>query len=319
MSIATALKFARGAVSKKEFVPALTHFQIAHGRVTGYNGSLSLSAPIDLDIDCCPKAAPFANAVEACEETAQLHLTPAGKLSIRSGKFRALLDCLPLEAFPVVMPEGQPVAIDGELLPALRRLYDFTAEDASRPWAAGILLDGGSAYASNNIVLIEYWLGYHFPFRVNVPRATIQEMLRIGEEPVGLQLTGNSATFHYEGDRWLRTQLNSIEWPDVAGLLDRATGSEDAPLVPEDLFTALETLTPFVGDTGQLYFSSGLLCTSLDGEGASVEIGDVPDCSYNVKMLKLLQPVAERIDFAAYPSPVPFYGERLRGFIAGMR
>lgn len=320
MNIGSALKFAQGAVSKKDFVPALTHFQLAGGRVTGYDGKLSLSAPIALDLECCPKALPFVSAVQACEDTAQLHLTPSGKLAIRSGNFRAHVECLPLETFPVVLPEGQPVAIDGGLLPALRALYDFTAEDASRPWAAGVLLDGCSAFATNNIVLVEAWLGYHFPYRVNLPRFTIREMLRIGEEPTGMQLTGESVTFHYAEDRWLRSSLNSTEWPDIRSLLNRAPLDPSAvAVVPEALFPALEKLAPFVGDLGQVYVANGRISTTTDEEGASVDVSGMPVCSFNIKMLRMLEGIAKRADFGQWPDPVPFYGDRLRGFIAGMR
>jgi DNA polymerase III sliding clamp (beta) subunit (PCNA family) len=320
MSIASALKFAQGAVSKKDFVPALTHFQINAGRVTGYDGKLSLSAPIALDLECCPKAAPFVNAVEACTDTAQLNLTPTGKLSIRSGKFRAHVECLPVDAFPFLQPEGVTVAIDGGLLPALRTLYEFSAEDASRPWAAGVLLDGGSAFATNNVILVEAWLGYHFPYRVNLPRFTIREMLRIGEEPVGMQLTSESVTFHYSEDRWLRSQHNSIEWPNIRDMLDQMSANVPAnvPPVPEELWAALETLKPFVSETGQLFVSPNLVCTAIE-DGASVEVPGMPICSFNHKMLAMLQSVAQRADFAAWPNPVAFYGDKLRGLIAGMK
>lgn len=321
MSIASALKFTQGAVSKKDFVPALSHFQISNGRVTGYDGKLSLSAPIALDLDCCPKATPFVNAVQACSETAQLAMTPAGKLSIRSGKFKAHVECLPVDTFPIVQPEGVPVAIDGGLLPALKTLYDFSAEDASRPWAAGVLLDGESAFATNNVILVESWLGYHFPYRVNLPRFTIREMLRIGEEPVGMQLTGESVTFHYSEGRWLRSQLNSLEWPDIRGLLNRAPmDPTGVPVVPDGLFEALETLKPFLQDSGQLFIVNGSVGTTMDPDvGTTVEVADMPRCSFNHKMLSMLDGVAQRADFAAWPQPVAFYGERLRGFIAGMK
>lgn len=319
MSIAAALKFAQGAVSKKDFVPALTHFQISNGRVTGYDGKLSLSAPIALDLDCCPKAGPFVNAVNACQDTAQLAMTANGRLSIRSGKFRAHVECMPVDTFPEVVPEGLPVAIDGGLLPALKVLYDFSAEDASRPWAAGVLLDGESAFATNNVILVESWLGYHFPYRVNLPRFTIREMLRIGEEPLGMQLTADSVTFHYSDSRWLRSQLNSNEWPNIRELLDRAPlVPGDVAMVPEGLFEALETLAPFVAETGQLFISQNLVCTATE-DGASVEVPGMPVCSFNHKMLSMLNGVAQRADFSAWPNPVAFYGERLRGFIAGMR
>ena len=318
MSILHALKFVQGAVSKKDFAPELTHFQISQGRVTGFDGKMSLSSPIELDLECCPKAAPFVNAVQACTETAQLAMTATERLSIRSGRFKAFLECLPVDTYPVIEPEGEPVAIDGDLLPALRVLYDISAEDASRPWAAGVLLDGDSAFATNNVILMERWLGYHFPHRVNLPRFAVREMLRIGEEPTGMQLTSTNVTFHYEGDRWLRSQLNSSEWPDVSTLLARTPDPARVAPVPEMLWDALETLKPFVASIPQLFIEEGVVNTARE-DGASVEVPGMPQCSFNHRMLCLLQPVAQRIGFDFWPQPVPFFGEKSRGFIAGMR
>jgi hypothetical protein len=317
MSILDALKFVQGAVSKKDFVPALAHFLIKDGRVMGYDGSLCLSSPIDLDLDCCPKAAPFVAAVQACTETAQLNMTAAGRLAIRSGKFKASVECLPPEQYPGSEPEGQPVAITGDVLPALATLYEFTAEDASRPWAAGVLLDGCSAYATNNVVLVEHWLGFHFPFRVNVPRTTVREMLRIGEEPVGLQLTHNSLTLHYSGERWMRSQLNSTEWPDAVSLLANMAPPEGCPAVPEGLFEALATLLPFLGPLSQVQLGEEGVATA-DG-AASVAVEGLPAGSFNARMLALLQGHAAQLGLACWPQPVPFYGPGLRGLIAGMR
>jgi len=313
----TALKFVKGAVSTKDYVPALTHFRIAHGRVTGYNGKMSLSAPVALDVDCCPKAIPFVKAIEACEETAQLHLTPSGKLAIRSGKFKAHVDTLPGGDFPNVGPEGLAVSLDGALLEALAMLYAFSAEDASRPWAAGVLLDGNTAVATNNVVIVQKWLGYHFPYRTNLPRYAVKEMLRIGEEPVGMQLTNNSATFHYEGQRWMRTQLNSLEWPDIHGVLDKVDTLACEPL-PPGFFEALETLAPFVDEQNRIFLRDGLLTTGADG--ASVELAGVRgNSTFNLRMLRLLGGVAVDVGFDSYPAPVPFFGDKLRGCIAGLR
>ena len=50
------LKFVQGAVSSKDFIPALTHFRIENGTVRSFNGLLALCSPIALDIDCTPKA-----------------------------------------------------------------------------------------------------------------------------------------------------------------------------------------------------------------------------------------------------------------------
>jgi len=311
-----ALKFVRGAVSTKDFVPALTHFHIHGGRVTGYNGKMSLSAPIPLDVNCRPKAIPFVKAIEACEETAQLHLTPSNKLAIRSGKFKANIDTLLEAEYPEVVPEGLAVDVDGELLHVLTTLYAFSAEDASRPWAAGVLLDGHTATATNNVVIVQKWLGYHFPYRTNLPRYAVKEMLRIGEEPVGMMLSDKNATFFYEGDRWLRTQLNSLEWPNIDGLLDGLEGAAGCP-VPAGLFEALDTLVPFVDEQNRVYLLDNMASTGEDS--ASVEVPGLPGGSvFNLRMLRLLAGVATDINFGTYPAPVAFLGDKLRGAIAGM-
>ena len=315
-----ALKFAQGAVSTKQHVPELTHFAIREGRVMGYNGRMCLSAPIALDIECCPKAVPFVKAIEACDGVVEMHVTPTGLLSVRSGKFRSTVATLPAEVFPDVAPEGSPVALTSELLPALRLLYAFTAEDASRPWAAGVLLDGMSAFATNNATVVEYWLGDHFPYRVIVPRFTVKELLRIGEEPTGIQLNANNITFHYDGGRWLRSQLVDGAWPkEPRELLDCFASASACVPPPAQLFDALQTLAPFVGELNAVYFINETVATARE-DGTSVELEGAPrDGVFNHKLLSLLEPVVELIGFDEYPNPVPFYGDRIRGAIMGMR
>jgi hypothetical protein len=319
-SMLDVLRFVKGAVSTKDFVPALTHFQIKHSRITGFNGKISLCAPIALDIDCVPKAQPFVDAIEACTDTAQLNMTVNGKLHVRSGTFRAHVECIDLDTFPEVKPEGVTIELTGPILPAFRKLYDFTAEDASRPWATGVLLDGHSAFASNNVVIIEHWLGFHFPFRINVPRSTIREMLRIDEEPLGMQATEGSVTFHYSGQRWLRSALNSVEWPDIAGLFEKVSQIDQALIQPvhAELFDALDKLKPFLGEANRVWVQDGALVTA-EVDGASVELPWMPTCSFNHKMLGLLRGIATEAAFAVWPSPVPFYGDNVRGVIACMR
>jgi hypothetical protein len=310
------LKFVQGAVSKKDFIPALSHFRIRNGRITGFDGKLSISAPIGIDLDCCPKAETFVRAIEACGDTVSLQLNAAKKLAIRSGKFRATIETVDEQAYPDVAPEGITVEHTGELLPTLRLLYEFTTEDASRPWATGILFNGQSAFATNNVVLIEHWLGYHFPYRVNLPRYAVREVLRIGEEPEHVQLTHNNMTLHYTGDRWLRMQLNEEAWPDATGLLNGLPTS--APPAPEGLFDALETLKPFVDDMGRVYVLGDRVATAEE-EGASIDVPGLPATGvYNLRMLLLLRDVATHIGFAEYPGKVPFYGSKLRGCVVGI-
>ena len=312
------LKFVQGAVAKKDLLPAMTHFAIEGGHVRSYNGTLALSSPIPFDIDCKPKAGPLVQAIANCNDTVTLSMTPAGKLRIQSGKFRAFVDCIDGET-PHVMPEGDHVDLDSEqLLKACKTLAPFVGNDASRPWTNGILLRGQSAFATNNVCLVEYWIGSQTPFTANIPMAAIKEMIRINEAPTHAQRTDNSITFHYTDGRWIRSQLYSTDWPDLSKVLDKPSNPSD---MDSRLFEGLEVIKPFADKLGRAFFHGEAVKTHIDeGEGASFDMVGFPfEGVYQIEMLKLLKDVAQKIDFSTYPSPCLFYGDRLRGAIVGMR
>lgn len=314
----TELKFVQGAVARKDFVPALTHFAIDNGVVRGYNGMLALCSPIPFNIKCNPKAGPLINAIGNCGETVSLSLTLAGRLSIKSGKFKAFIDCVEGDT-PHVSPEGDNVVMDGvALLQALKVLYPFIGDDASRPWSNGVLLLGQSSFATNNTVLVEYWTGATFNQPINLPRAAIKEMLRINEAPERVQMTANNITFHYSGNRWLRTQLLETKWPDLAKVLNRQ--SNPKPIQPA-LFDGLDAVKNFTDKMGRILFKPGQIATHLEPtEGSSFDIeGFEHEGVYQIDMLRLLNGPVTTIDWSAYPSACMFFGDRLRGAIIGMR
>jgi len=318
----SSLKFVQGAVSTKHFIPELKHFTIVDGVATGFNGTLALSSPVDLSVDCAPKAAQLVKAIEQCSDTVSLQLTKANRLRVLSGPFKVFVDCVELEGLPEQRPEGDDVPIDGEaLMEALPKLLPFVGSDASRPWSNGVLLKGGSAFATNNVCLIEYWLGAgaQVPEPLNIPLAALKEMMRIGEAPVSVQASANSVTFHYEGHRWLRTQLYSTAWPNLTKVLERP--SANLQPTPPNFFDGLALLKPFLEQDGLVHIKNGVLYTSQDEElGASYAAPEIEsDGVYVYRMLSLLEPVAEKIDFDAYPDPLAFQGHRIRGVVLGRR
>jgi hypothetical protein len=313
------LKFVQGAVAKKDLVPAMKHFRIERGTVRSYNGTLAISSPIALDIDCCPKAVPLVKAIASCQDGVLISVTPAGKLSIRSGKFRAIVDTIEGDT-PHVEPEGDHIAFDGAtLVKAFRVLEPFIGTDASRSFTNGVLLDAGSAYATNNTCLVQYWIGGAFPLRVNVPKAAVAEVLRVEEPPTHGQVTRDSITFHYSNGRWIRSQLLSTEWPLdlVGGLLDQPCNPE---ALPEDFFKGLGTIMDMADGASRVYMMEGALRTHTDPDvGAVYELGLGHTGLYNMHMLGLLEGVVNTIDLSRYPNPALFYGDNLRGAIIGMK
>lgn len=313
----TSLKFCAGSIAKKDFVIELKHFAIKDGRVRGFNGTMALSSPIPFDIDCKPNAEQLVKAVSNCSDIIQLSLTKAGRLSIKSGVFKAFIECVEGDhAF--VEPEGDIVNFDGKVfLAGLKATAPFIGSDASRPWANGILVRGQSMFATNNVMLVEYWLGDTFPCVVNIPRAAVKEMMRINEAPTHAQVCLNSITFFYSGDRWLRTQLYENSWPDLAPIINKVSTQQ---AIDPLLFTALDAVKAFVNKLGAIYFLPGEIRTHEDDqEGAGFSVpGAVWEGKYNIDMLYLLKDMLT-IDWSAYPKPCAFSNERLRGVVIGMR
>lgn len=316
-----ALKFVKGAVSKKDYQPALRHFLIKNGRVIGYDGVIALSSPIDLDIEAAPKAEPFIKAIERCEdETIAVNVTTVGRITLRSGKFQATIECIEdTEVLEHIQPEGKDFIPGTTFLDAIRSLEPFIGTDASRQWAMGVLLRGQSAYATNNIIFAQYWMGEEMP-EINLPVSGIEELTRIGEQPSRVQISENSATFHFSGDRWLRTQLLSTTWPDLDGLLNATFVVDGLREFPQGFFEGVATISPFVAIEGRIFFRDGYITTAPEGDiGASVDMPGLPiRGAYHHKMLKLLEGVATHIDFSKHPKPCPFVGEKLRGVFQGM-
>ena len=311
------LDFTRGAVATKDYSPALTHFHIRNGTIIGYNGAIAINAPLNLDLNCSPKAIPFVKAIQACKGgTIQLHITPNGKLAIRSGDFLVFVECIE-EGYPDVKPEGEQIKFEGSILDAMRALEPFISIDASRPWSRGVLFRRSSAYATNNITLVEYQLTKEFSKELNVPAEAIQELLRIGREPETIQIAEGSVTFHFASGRWLKAQSLSTTWPDVSKILNRPFNPQK---LPERFFTVLRDLLPFINEAEQVRFRDNKLATAqVDDIGASMLFDGIPNGPiFNIKQLLLLENIITGIDFSLYPEPCLFSGKNIRGAIVGM-
>jgi hypothetical protein len=243
-----------------------------------------------------------------------MNLTPTNRLSIRSGKFRALIPCVELNTVPHPKPSGRPIELHDDVLEAFETLERFVCTDDIRPWTNGICLKGKSAFATNNVCLVEYWIGHDVPFDVNIPLPAIREVLRLGEKPSSVLVDASSITFMYSDGRWIKSLLYDTNWPDLSCILDVQCNPQP---VPDDLYDGLKAVKGFIGPYENLVtFTDGAVTV----QDASYEVPGLPTQGrYNPDMLGLMQGVAASADFARYPDPVVFYGPRVRGAIMGHR
>lgn len=302
-----ALNLVRGAVATKDFVPVLTHFHIYNNRVQGSNGKITLDAPcphVD-GIDVTVPAERFLKAVDACSGEPNFSITDAGKLAVKAASFKAYLPLADNEAYPIQDFGGTKAEIF-PVLEALKALEPFVGGDASRPWACGVLLKDGYAYATNNITLVRKpitWTGDP----VNIPGYAVAELLRIGIEPTEMLFNENSVVFNLDGAVWMRATLLASEWPDVSKFFtDRDFDS--LPEIPEGLLDAVLTITPLCQDPKfqKIYLGEEGVSTEPGETQAFIHGFDLQESIFTATALRLVLEESIGLDLSEYPLPCPF-------------
>lgn len=317
-----ALKFVMRGVARRDYVPGLTHFRIKDQRVTGYNGLLALSAPVDVSFNAAPHAGRFIKALQQCEDVISLRLD-GETLLVKSGNFKVSVPCVNLNDVPTILPEGTPIKPHESILEAFEKLFPFIGVDAARPWATGILLANSSAYATNNIVAAEYWLGVPFPKIVNIPSSAIQEAIRIEEDIDFMQVAEASVTFHYQDARWIRSPLLNLNWPNVPGVIKNTWKGVTMWEITPELRKACIKLATFCEEHKEhLYFRPGEVSTTAKGletGGAVCELSGLPSVGcYHASHLNDVLTAATHIDLTKYPAAIPWHGGAIRGAMLGI-
>lgn len=314
-----ALKFASAAVGKRAFVEGATHFLIKDGMVRATNGVIAMAAPIPLAVECAPEAIPMVKAIGNCEDATQLTLLANGKLNIKSGAFKANIPCTD-KISAHVDPVGEYYEINGaELIAGLKALNPFVGSDASRRWGMSVLIKNGSAYATNNVCIAQYWFGTPFPIDVVLSAEAVEALVKIKETPVRVQVKETSITFHYDSGCWMQSTTLVNEWPPS---IDQVMDIESKPqAIDPALFAALVKLKPFATDSGRVYIEHGVVRTHADeAEGASYMLQD--DSVHGIYALEILMMLKDNVDTAdltRYPEPCTFFGKNFRGVLMGQR
>lgn len=310
------LRFVQGAISvSRAGIPDMEHYRIRDGRIKAFNGRLALCAPFGMDIVAYPKAADFYKAVRACGDADEVRvkMTDGGKLGLTTGSFRAYIASLPDVDYDPE-PEGELSHCPETLLEDMEIVAPFVSEDASRPWAMGVLCEAGCLTATNNIAIVRLHNGHKMP-PINLPGFAVKELLRIGEVPTMLQATDRSVSFHYLDGSWMKTQLFNMEWPRQ--MIDRILGTPGPrePILP-DLAEAVEVIAGFAENAAApIYFEDGYVATSphaQDGAMAGVPGLKGGPC-FGMRPLRLVLGVAETFDPQGDPAPFTGAHGRLRG------
>lgn len=313
-----ALKFV-SVVAKEIGPPYQTNVKLQGNWAIMADGVVAAGHKIAEDIYACPHTLRFVDALSRSGEA--MNLTQLeGKLSVKSGKFRALVPCLDPALLPGATPDAPVAAIDDRLRAGLEAVGHLASEGGQKVWAASVLLKSGSLIATDGHLILEYWHGIDLPPGLALPKSAINALVKNAKGLTQFGFTpGNSATFYFVDGSWIKTQLYSEPWPDVSHILNYET--KPWPM-PDGFYTALAAVAPFSED-GFVRFDDGVLRSheSLEA-GASYDVAGLPKGPvFNAKQLKSIQPFAKTIDFFGGPERLSayFYGDSVRGALTGVR
>jgi DNA polymerase III sliding clamp (beta) subunit (PCNA family) len=278
---------------------------------------VALDAPL-LDGYMLPAQSFFA-AVEACDGVPKLTIKE-NTLVVSEGKFRARVPLLPGVDYPLIPPPQGDVV--GKLsTEPLRRVRDFVATDASRPFACGEYFHKGYVYATNNVTMTRSPVNYNGPDIV-IPVQCVDELLRLPFDEYSVQHSESGLYFRPEGvDVWVHTRALDLAWPDVERFFEW-----DADALPEinavQLRAGVARLKKFVPDdkVPVICFTDEGLRT-LEGSAGDAQIGDSDKMlsSWRAETLELVLAKATHVDFSTFPKPSPWRGEALTGVMMGYR
>jgi hypothetical protein len=291
-----------------------THVILANGQAQAFNGVIAASHPIQEQLFACPHNTTLINALSKCSANYSITQFDHSKLQIKSDKFKAFVPCLDVTLLQNTIPD-QPIAeINDTFKIAIDSVGTLVNENAQNVVTASILMNGQSVIATDRTVMFEYWHGINLPNNIALPKAIIAPLTKTTKKLSKFGFSLSSATFYFEDESWIKTQLYAEKWPDVSSILDKPSN----PLpIPKELWTAIEAVAPFSAD-GLLSTRDGCLFSGpTDNAGASFECSGLPNgLTFSVKQMTLIKPWATAIDFFSQ-GVIMAFGNRIRGVIAG--
>lgn len=316
-----ALKFVERATADKDIIRALTHICVHDGRLQAGDSKIALECT-------CPELAghsftvaadKFIKAIAVCDGVPKIEILDDSRIKVSHKRFRVTLPTLKVEDYPrSEMRKSTEIPVPEAFIEALKRVFPFVSQDASRPWSLGVWLQDGYACATNNVTLVRTPIDWHGP-AINLPRFAIQEILDIKIPITRIFVDGSALEVEY-GDAWFKTQTYTDIWPDSAVQLFNRPMPE-MHSVPADLLKAVEKLIPFCPDVKfpSIYFKDGAITTANGAQSAEIGFDFEFTGCYRAEVLQLALSVASEWSPQTYPQPIFFKGDLIEGMLVGLR
>jgi hypothetical protein len=291
-----------------------THCLINNHWAVAFDGTLTIGTKIQEDISACPHHASLLAALSKCGAQVAITQLTEHQLSIKSDKFRAVVDCIGFDQMSIAGPDPLTCNIDDRIREGLAALSWIATEGSMQAFKAAVLLQDKSLVATDGSVLLEFWHGFDLGCHLLIPKAATAALGKIDKKLTGFGFSQNSATFYFEDESFLRTLIYVDRYPQYQTIFNAAQGAPVVPM-PPDFFKALDAVKEFAEAKFVFFFGNKVQSHQITDKGASYEIEGVPDkWAFDATLLKAVEPHFKNTTFA--DKKVFFTNGNYRGCVA---
>lgn len=315
-SLLAALKFV--AIAQKKAGPTNVQFgHIAHNWAAASDGVLTVAHPIEEDLVACPHTLQFIDALSKVGEELSITQLTANALAVSSGAFRALVPCVGFDDVPITAPDPQCATIDDRIKTAFAAVAGLATDGAPNATYAAVLLQAGSAVATNGAALLEAWHGIDLPPGMMLPKCAAVAVAKAGPALTGFGFSASSATFYFENGAFIKTQLYGERYPNYQ-IVFEVEGLNPWPVL-DDFYNGVRAIQSF-SPNGNVFFEDGAVLSKMHKEEASTyKIEGLPErMGFSAKLLLSVEHAFKKAHFAPDANKVVFFGENLRGVLMGL-
>lgn len=296
-----------------------THAMIYGGWITTYNGVVMYGCKIDTPMQAMPHYGKLLSALKATTgDVVNITQLSPEKLAVKGKGFKTVVPCLADYSLVTRSPADAPVGmVDSRMREGFEIMRQIARKSGETVMQSAVLLRNGDMVACDRQLLGMFWHGIGFP-DVAVPADFIEAVLKVSKSLVTFGYTpGQSLTFYFDDESFIRTQLYSEQYPDVSRALPPSW--DGMTEIPAGFFAGLERIYPFVDKSKRMvYANPGELATAVEAgsdDGTTVEVAGLFDVSNGLDIERLLKLKDRITHWNPHGQNTIFQGPNFRGVL----
>lgn len=311
------------AICVKGITGGMNHYRVTQGEIRATDGRITAGYPWPYGGDFLVPGEEFEKVLNRMPTEPTLSVS-AGRLTLRSGRFRGTVEILPPSEWNYPgCEDAEWLPIPKQLIELLKVLKDFISDNAVQQWALCVALQDGWAFSTNNIAIAGAPCEGLGTIRALLPIWAIEFLTGRATDLTHWCWTNHYCGFRWKNGAWMRSQLIVGEFPaKAASLVQQAFKEKPSQKITKEFRIAFERVAELAEDTIAVYADriESQFGKATVEDGITCEVPQEGDHSlWGAKYLLPALRVADSWSPGQWPNPVCFRGSLVSGYVVGRR